>query len=215
MHALAASLAGSSSQRIAKGALYVIARSLSSSAGSSMAAAPVGGSSADRPAALGISEELAQRVKDQGLLRREGYIGGDWVKASDGGTYQVWRWGWRESSAPSCATRDVCVSPRRAALHARRRCRGESRERAASLSAPAASDRPPSLHHHQNQPTNQQNRSTTPRPGGPSRRSRATAATRRSRRLQRRTRCSRRGRRSPPRSAARRCAGGEQRGWRG
>lgn len=42
-----------------------------------------------KPAEPAVSEELSSRVKDQGLLRVDGFIGGDWVKAADGGTYQV------------------------------------------------------------------------------------------------------------------------------
>jgi hypothetical protein len=41
------------------------------------------------PAPPGVSEELAAHIKDKGLLKTEGFIGGDWVKASDGATYQV------------------------------------------------------------------------------------------------------------------------------
>ena len=36
-----------------------------------------------------VSEDLTERVKDKGLLKMEGFIGGDWVKASDGATYTV------------------------------------------------------------------------------------------------------------------------------
>jgi hypothetical protein len=44
---------------------------------------------ADRKPELGISEELAERLKDKNLLKTQGLIGGDWKAASDGATYQA------------------------------------------------------------------------------------------------------------------------------
>lgn len=42
-----------------------------------------------QPEPLGVSEELQARVSDKKLLKSHGLIGGDWVPASDGATYQV------------------------------------------------------------------------------------------------------------------------------
>ncbi|KAI8470576.1 MAG: succinate semialdehyde dehydrogenase [Monoraphidium minutum] len=41
------------------------------------------------PPPLGVSEELAARISDKGLLKTHGLIGGDWMTAADGATYQV------------------------------------------------------------------------------------------------------------------------------
>lgn len=102
--ALAASLACAARSTRGQGLAHAAAalrRAFSSSSGAM--------ATSDRPA-LAVCEELEARIKDKGLLKPQGFIGGDWVGASDGATYQV-----RRTVRPRARAVARCWRPARAA----------------------------------------------------------------------------------------------------